>query len=81
MSFKLSEEALRDFVYGICGSLCMRDKDVVYNNILHHNIKDCGILERLVVRHEKTYGLFYSYYAGQDYYSETRIVRKLLRCK
>lgn len=79
VSFRLSEEALRDFVCGICGRLGMRDKDVVYNNILHHNLKDCGILKRLIVRHDKGYGMFYSYCAGQDYCSETRLVRKLLR--
>lgn len=80
VSFKLSDEALKVFVYGICGRLGMRDRDAVYYNIRRHNIKDCSILEGLMVRYEKGYGMFYSYHAEQDYIPETKLVRKLLRC-
>lgn len=81
VSFRLSDDAMRTFVFGICHILNMRrDRDIVYYNIRNHRIEDCGILERATVRHE-TDGLYFSYCAGQDYPSEARLVRRLLRCK
>lgn len=78
--FILTDEALREFADGICSTLNMKDKDDVFDNIRFGRVKGCGILERIGV--ELCRGkLYYTYMAGQDYPSEARFVRKLLRCK
>lgn len=78
--FTLTDEALREFTDGICGALNMKDKDSVFENIRFGRVENCGILERICV--ELYNGkLNYTYIAGQDYQSEARFVRKLLRCK
>lgn len=78
--FRLCDDALREFTDGICSTLDMRDKDDVFDNIKWHRVTNCGILKRIGVelRNGK---LHYSYNSGQDYPSETRLVRKILRCK
>lgn len=78
--FRLSDEAMKTFVFGVCAALNMRDKDDILRNVTRHRVKDCGILDRLYVSMYKK-ELHYAYCAGQDYVSETRLVRKLLRCK
>lgn len=78
--FRLSAEAMKTFVFGVCGALNMRDKDEVLRNVTNRSVRSCGILNRLLVSTYKK-ELSYSYCAGQDYISETRLVRKLLRCK
>ena len=80
MSFKLSDDALKAFTDGVCTALNMRDKDDVLYNIKRSRIENCGILDRIRVVGYKG-KLCYEYVAGQDYPYETRIVRKLLRCK
>lgn len=78
--FVLTDDALREFTDGICGTLNMKDKDYVFDNVRFGRIKNCGILERIGV--ELYSGkLYYTYMAGQYYPSEARYVRKLLRCK
>lgn len=78
--FTLTNEALREFTDGICGALNMKDKDSIFENIRFGRVKNCGILGRICV--ELYNGkLNYTYMAGQDYQSEARCVRKLLRCK
>lgn len=78
--FRLSDEALKEFVYGVCAALNMRDKDDVLRNVTTRTVKSCVTLDRLHVYLYKKEPR-YSYSAGQDYISETRLVRKLLRCK
>lgn len=78
--FRLSDEALKEFAFGVCAALNMRDKDDVLRNVATRRVKSCGILDRLYVSLYKK-ELHYGYCAGQDYTSETRLVRKLLRCK
>lgn len=79
--FVLTDDALREFTDGICGTLNMKDKDYVFDNVRFGRIKDCGILERIGVERLSSGKLHYTYTAGQDYPSEARFVRKLLRCK
>ena len=43
-------------------------------------IEQCGILSRLVAT-ERDGKIRYVYYAGQDYPSEARLVRKILRAR
>ena len=78
--FTLTDEALREFTDGICCTLNMKDKDYVFDNVRFGRIKDCGILKRIGVELHSD-KLYYTYMAGQDYPSEARFVRKLLRCK
>jgi len=80
-NFRLTDEALREFTDGICGALGMRDKDDVFENIKWSRVKNCGIMRRIGVDLLRSGKLRYEYTAGQDYPSETRLVRKLLRCK
>lgn len=78
--FRLDDGALREFTNGICDALNIRDKDAVFENLKYSRVKDCGILSRIgVAVYNKK--LHFSYTAGQEYNSETRLVRKLLRCK
>ena len=79
--FTLTDEALREFTDGICVALNMKDKDSIFDNIRFHRVKDCGILKRIGVEYLSSDKLSYTYMAGQDYPSEARFVRKLLRCK
>ena len=79
--FVLADDALREFTDGICGALNMKDKDSVFDNIRFGRVKNCGILERIGVEYLRSGKLRYTYTAGQDYPSEARFVRKLLRCK
>ena len=79
--FTLTDEAFREFTDGICGALNMKDKDSVFENIRFGRVKNCGILERIGVEYLSSGKLSYAYMAGQDYQSEARFVRKLLRCK
>ena len=79
--FALTDEALREFTDGICVALNMKDKDSIFDNIRFHRVKDCGILKRIGVEYLSSDKLSYTYMAGQDYPSEARFVRKLLRCK
>ena len=78
--FVLTDDALREFTDGICGTLNMKDKDYVFDNVRFGRIKNCGILERIGVELYRG-KLHYTYMAGQYYPSEARYVRKLLRCK
>lgn len=78
--FVLTDDALREFTDGICGTLNMKDKDYVFDNVRFGRIKNCGILERIGVELHSG-KLYYTYMAGQYYPSEARFVRKLLRCK
>lgn len=78
--FTLTDEALREFTDGICGALNMKDKDRVFENIRFGIVENCGILKRIGVELYRG-KLHYTYTAGQDYPSEARCVRKLLRCK
>lgn len=78
--FTLTNEALREFTDGICGALNMKDKDSVFDNIRFGRVEVRGILERISVELYRG-KLHYTYTAGQDYPSEVRCVRKLLRCK
>ena len=80
-TFTLTDEALREFTDGICGALNMKDKDSIFDNIRFGRVKNFGILERIGVEHLSSGKLHYTYTAGQDYPSEARFVRKLLRCK
>ena len=79
--FTLTDEALREFVDGICGALNMKDKDNIFDNIRFGRVENCGILKRIGVEYLRSGKLSYTYMAGQDYPSEARFVRKLLRCK
>ena len=79
--FTLTDEALREFTDGICGALNMKDKDSIFDNIRFGSVKNCGILKRIGVEYLSSGKLSYIYMAGQDYPSEARFVRKLLRCK
>ena len=79
--FTLTDEALREFTDGICGALNMKDKDSIFDNIRFCRVKNCGILKRIGVEYLSSDKLSYTYMAGQDYPSEARVVRKLLRCK
>lgn len=79
--FSLTDEALRKFTDGICSTLNMKDMDDVFDNIRLGRVEVCGILERIGVEHLSSGKLHYTYTAGQDYPSEVRCVRKLLRCK
>ena len=79
--FTLTYEALREFTDGICGALNMKDKDIIFDNIRFGSVKNCGILKRIGVEYLSSGKLSYTYMAGQDYPSEARFVRKLLRCK
>ena len=79
--FVLTDDALREFVDGICGALNMKDKDSIFDNIRFGRVKNCGILRRIGVEYLRSGDLHYTYMAGQDYPSEARYVRKLLRCK
>nr|DAH28668.1 MAG TPA: hypothetical protein [Caudoviricetes sp.] len=79
--FTLTDEALREFTDGICGALNMKDKGDVFDNIRFGIVKECGILKRIGVEYLRSGKLSYTYMAGQDYTSEARFVRKLLRCK
>ena len=79
--FILTDEALREFTDGICSTLNMKDKDDVFDNIRFGRVKECGILKRIGVECLRSGKLCYTYMAGQDYPSEARFVRKLLRCK
>ena len=78
--FALTDEALREFTDGICCTLNMKDKDYVFDNVRFGRIKDRGILKRIGVELHSG-NLYYTYMAGQDYPSEARFVRKILRCK
>ena len=80
-TFTLRDEALREFTDGVCSTLNMKDKDDVFDNIRFGIVKNCGILKRIGVEHLSSGKLHYTYTACQDYPSEARIVRKLLRCK
>ena len=79
--FTLTDEALREFTDGICVALNMKDKDGIFDNIRFGSVKNCGILKRIGVEYLSSGKLSYTYMAGQDYPSEARFVRKLLRCK
>ena len=79
--FTLTDEALREFTDGICGALNMKDKDIIFDNIRFGIVKNCGILKRIGVEYLSSGKFSYTYMAGQDYPSEARFVRKLLRCK
>ena len=79
--FTLTDEALREFTDGICGALNMKDKDSIFYNIRFGRVENCCILERIGVEYLRSGKLSYTYIAGQDYPSEARVVRKLLRCK
>ena len=79
--FTLTDEALRECTDGICGSLNMKDKYIIFDNIRFGSVKNCGILKRIGVEYLSSGKLSYIYMAGQDYQSEARFVRKLLRCK
>ena len=79
--FTLTDEALREFTDGICVALNMKDKDSIFDNIRFGSVKNCGILKRIGVEYLSSGKLSYTYMAGQDYPSEARFVRKLLRCK
>ena len=79
--FTLTDEALREFTDGICGALNMKDKDIIFDNIRFGIVKNCGILKRIGVEYLSSGKFSYTYMAGQDYPSEARVVRKLLRCK
>lgn len=79
--FTLTDEALREFTDGVCGALNMKDKDSIFDNIRFGRVEDRGVLERIGVEHLSSGKLHYTYTAGQDYPSEVRCVRKLLRCK
>lgn len=79
--FILTDEALREFTDGICGTLNMKDKDFVFDNIRLGRVEACGILERIGVEYLRSGKLYYTYMTGQDYPTEARFVRKLLRCK
>ena len=79
--FTLTDEALREFTDGICGALNMKDKDSIFYNIRFGRVENCCILERIGVEYLRSGKLSYKYMAGQDYPSEARVVRKLLRCK
>lgn len=79
--FTLTDEALREFTDGVCGALNMKDKDSIFDNIRFDRVKNCGILKRIGVEYLRSGKLNYTYMAGQDYPSEARFVRKLLRCK
>ena len=79
--FTLTDEALREFTDGICGALNMKDKDSIFDNIRFFRVKNFCILERIGVEYLRSGKLSYTYTAGQDYPSEARFVRKLLRCK
>ena len=78
--FTLTDAALREFTDGICSALNMKDKDEVFDNIRLGRVKSCGILKRICVELHNG-KLHYTCMAGQDYPSEARYVRKLLRCK
>lgn len=80
VNFRFTDEALREFSDGVCSALNMRDKDDVFYNIKHKLVEQCGIIDRISVSLYRG-ELDYSYCAGQDYPSEARLVRKLLRCK
>lgn len=79
--FILTDEVLREFTDGICSTLNMKDKDFVFDNIRLGRVENCGILKRIGVEYLRNGKLYYTYTAGQDYPSEARFVRKLLRCK
>ena len=78
--FVLTDDALREFTDSICCTLNMKDKDYVFDNVRFGRIKNCEILKRIGVEFHSG-KLYYTYIAGQDYPSEARFVRKLLRCK
>lgn len=76
----LSTDDVRDFVKGVCDALDMKDWDDVLDNVLRCRVEQCGILRRLVAT-ELCGKIRYVYYAGQDYPSEARLVRKILRTR
>lgn len=76
----LSTDDVMDFVKGVCDALNMRDWADVLDNVHRGRIEQCGILRRLVAT-ECDGKIRYVYYAGQDYPSEARLVRKILRAR
>ena len=76
----LSTDDVRDFVKGVCDALDMNDWADVLDNVLRCRVEQCGILRTLVAT-ELAGKIRYVYYAGQDYPSEARLVRKILRTR
>ena len=76
----LSTDDVRDFVKGVCDALDMKDWADVLDNVFRCRVEQCGILMRLVAT-ERGGKISYVYYAGQDYPSEVRLVRKILRTR
>lgn len=72
----LSTDDVRDF----CDALNMRDWADVLDNVYRCRVEQCGILRGLVAT-ERDGKIRYAYYAGQDYPSEARLVRKILRAR
>lgn len=69
-------EEIADYLHNELGL----DEDDILRNVTNRSVRSCGILGRLLVSMYKK-ELSYGYCAGQDYPSEARLVRKLLRCK
>ena len=76
----LSTDDVRDFVKGVCDALDMKDWADVLDNVFRCRVEQCGILRRLIAT-ERGGKIRYAYYAGQDYPSEARLVRKILRTR
>ena len=76
----LSTDDVRDFMKGVCDALNMRDWANILDNVHRCRIEQYGILRRLVAT-ECDGKTRYTYCAGQDYPSEARLVRKILRAR
>ena len=76
----LSTDDVRDFVKGVCDALDMKDWADVLDNVFSCRVEQCGILRRIIAT-ERGGKIRYAYYAGQDYTSETPLVRKILRTR
>lgn len=76
----LSTDDVRDFVKGVCDALDMNDWADVLDNVFRCRVDQCGILMRLIAT-ERGGKIMYAYYAGQDYPSEARLVKKILRTR
>lgn len=78
--FKLSDEALMEFVKGICWAMDAKQIDRVFDNLKNHKIKDCGILRRLRCEKYPDGKIGFTYCAGQEAISESMFVRRKLYC-
>lgn len=76
----LSTDDVRDFVKGVCDALDMKDWADVLDNVFSCRVEQCGILRRIIAT-ERGGKIRYAYCAGQDYTSETPLVRKILRTR